>query len=63
MYHLYLNCFRLVSTEGYVVVDDTGHPQFDNSIWPWVINQSFPQPSEKSCSMVVPEEVSIHVHV
>ena len=28
-----------IYTGGYVVVDDTGHPQFDNSLdWPWVVS-------------------------
>ena len=43
----------LISTDGYVVVDDTGHPQFDNSMdWPWVVNQSLPAASSASCSAV-----------
>jgi len=48
---------RLVSTSGYVVVDDTHHPQFDNSDWPWVVNQTFPQPDPSSCSKVEPMNV------
>jgi len=50
-----------VSTSGYVVVDDTHHPQFDDSEWPWVINQTFPQPDPSSCSKVQPLKVWIRV--
>ena len=52
---------RLVSTSGYVVVDDTHHPQFDDSEWPWVINQTFLQPDPSSCSKVQPLKVWICV--
>lgn len=62
-----LDCFKqpradlhcqlgLISTDGYVVVDDTYHPQFDNSDWPWVINQSFPKPSTSFCNTVKPTQ-------
>ena len=34
-------------------MDDTGHPQLDNSLdWPWVVNQSLPAASSASCSAV-----------
>ena len=49
----------LVSTMGYVVVDDTNHPHFDNSDWPWVVNQTFPQPSSSSCDKVEPTTVNV----
>jgi hypothetical protein len=53
-----LHCqLGLVSRDGYVVVDDTHHPQFDNSSWPWVANTSYPQPSSSDCSAVPPEQV------
>ena len=48
---------RLVSTSGYVVVDDTNHPQFDNSEWPWVVNQTFPLRDTTSCNKVDPMSV------
>ena len=44
----YIYIFSLVSRDGYVVVDDTGYPQFDDSEWPW-----FTQPNTNnanSCS-------------
>ena len=49
---------RLISTEGYVVIDDSGHPQFSSSQWPWVVNQSFPHPSNESCTSVWLDRVS-----
>ena len=52
-----LSSCRLVSTSGYVVVDDTHHPQFDDSSWPWVVNQTFPQPDSSSCNNVDPMNV------
>jgi len=51
---------RLVSTSGYVVVDDTHHPQFDDSEWPWVVNQTFPQPDPSSCTKVEPTKVNFY---
>lgn len=48
---------RLVSRDGYVIVDDTHHPQFDNSTWPWVVNKTYHQPSTDECSQVKPEQV------
>ena len=54
-----LSSCRLVSTSGYVVVDDTHHPQFDNSSWPWVVNQTFPQPDPSSCNKVDPMMVCV----
>jgi hypothetical protein len=51
-----LHCqLGLVSTDGYVVVDDTHHPQFDDSSWPWVRNITYPQPSASECSAIPPE--------
>ena len=40
-----------------MVVDDTNRPQLDNSPWPWVVNKTYPTPSEKQCSAVKTEEV------
>ena len=51
---------RLVSQSGYVVVDDTNHPQFDISPWPWVVNKTYSTPGDDQCSMVKNEEVGIH---
>ena len=47
-----INVFSLVSRDGYVVVDDTGHPQFDKSEWPWVTqpNRANTNTSSGSCS-------------
>ena len=56
--------YRLISTGGYVVVDDTGHPQFDNSLdWPWVVNQSLPAASSASCSAVDVSKVTNSVKI
>ena len=56
--------YRLVSTSGYVVVDDTGHPQFDTSMdWPWVVNQSLPAASSASCSAVDVSKVTDSVNI
>ena len=30
----------IISKDGYVVVDDSGLPQYDNSMWPWVNSNS-----------------------
>ena len=49
---------RLVSQSGYVVVDDTNRPQFDTSPWPWVVNKTYPTPSDNQCSTMKNEEVS-----
>ena len=43
------------------MVDDTNHPQFDESSWPWVRNISYPQPNFSECAAVIPEEVSIYI--
>ena len=49
---------------GYVVVDDTGHPQFDTSMdWPWVVNQSLPEASSASCSAVDVSKVTNSVKI
>ena len=45
-------------------MDDTGHPQFDNSLdWPWVINQSLPAASSASCSAVDESKVTNSVKI
>ena len=54
-FFLHLN--RLVSTNGYVVIDDSGHPQFDGADWPWVVNQTFPPPDSATCAQVDPFNV------
>ena len=54
----------MISTDGYVVVDDTGHPQFDHSMdWPWVVNQSLPAASSASCSAVDVSKVTNSVKI
>ena len=40
-----------------MVVDDTNRPQFDTSPWPWVVNKTYPTPSDDQCSAVKTEEV------
>ena len=50
----------LVSRDGYVVVDDTHRAQFDESVWPWVVNKSYPAPQPSSCSAVPVKEVNTH---
>ena len=40
-----------------MVVDDTNRPQFDTSPWPWVVNKTYPTPSDDQCSAVKAEEV------
>ena len=45
------------------MVDDTNHPQFDTSQWPWVVNQTFPQPKPDSCAKVAVENVSADLSV
>lgn len=47
----------LVSRDGYVVVDDTHHPHFDDSPWPWVANTTYPQPNPSECTPIPPEQV------
>ena len=45
-------------------MDDTGHPQFDNSMdWPWVVNQSLPAASSASCSAVDVSKVTNSVKI
>ena len=46
-----------MSQDGYVVVDDTHHPEFDDSPWPWVVNKSYPQPSQAACAAVPAAQV------
>lgn len=47
-----LHCtLGLVSRDGYVVVDDTNSPQFDNSSWPWVHIRSLPSPDKAMCDI------------
>lgn len=46
-----------------MVVDDTGHPQFDDSEWPWVVNQTFPRPFPDACKAVPDEEVCIMINM
>ena len=47
-----LHCtLGLVSRDGYVVVDDTNSPEFDNSLWPWVYTRSLESPSVETCSI------------
>ena len=53
----YYNYCRLVSQSGYVVVDDTNRPQFDTAPWPWVVNKTYPTPSDDQCSAVKNEQV------
>ena len=64
LYHYYyckqLPC-SLVSQSGYVVVDDTNRPQFDSSPWPWVLNKTYPTPSEKQCSSVDHDQVNLYI--
>ncbi|KAL5486960.1 hypothetical protein EMCRGX_G019505 [Ephydatia muelleri] len=63
-----LNCYEqpradlhcqlgLVSSNGYVVIDDSGHPQFDGADWPWVVNQTFPPPDSATCAQIDPLNV------
>lgn len=49
----------LVSRDGYVVVDDTHHPHFDDSTWPWVVNTTYPQPNASDCTPIPPEQVGV----
>ena len=56
-------CSRLVSTDGYAVVDDTHRPQFDNASWPWLRNISYPQPAKSQCTTIAPEQVNVCVCV
>lgn len=51
----------LVSRDGYVVVDDTHRPHFDDSNWPWVVNTTYPQPNASDCTPIPPEEVCVCV--
>lgn len=57
-----LNCYQnprpdlhctlgLISRDGYVVLDDTNSPQFDDSPWPWVYVRPLPSPSEEMCDI------------
>ena len=39
------------------MVDDTNHPRFDSSPWPWVVNKTYPTPSDDKCSLLKTEEV------
>ena len=48
-----------MSRDGYVVVDDTHHPHFDEEDWPWVVNTTYPQPSPSDCSAVPVEQVRV----
>ena len=49
----------LVSTSGYVVVDDTNYPQFDDSEWPWVVNKTYPEPEPLVCGGYSKEQVGL----
>ena len=46
-----LHCtLGLVSRDGFVVVDDTGRPKFDNdTTWPWLYQPNVPAPSHDQC--------------
>ena len=46
-----------MSRNGYVVVDDTNRPRFDNSDWPWVLNTTFPPASAADCNSVSLDDV------
>ena len=47
-----LHCtLGLISKDGYVVLDDTNSPQFDNSSWPWVYVRPLPSPSKAMCDI------------
>ena len=49
-----------MSRNGYVVVDDTNRPRFDNSDWPWVLNTTFPPASAADCNSVSLDDVRYH---
>jgi alpha-glucosidase len=52
-----LHCqLGLVSRDGFVVVDDTHHPHFNEEDWPWVVNTTYPQPSPLDCAAVSMEQ-------
>ena len=42
---------RLISTNGYVVVDDTNSPRFTSDAWPWVMNRSMGPPDKQKCTV------------
>lgn len=42
----------LISTWGYVVIDDTGRPRFDHDPdWPWLVQPNIPSPSKQQCDI------------
>ncbi|XP_065915296.1 alpha-xylosidase BoGH31A-like isoform X1 [Dysidea avara] len=47
-----LHCtLGLISTNGYVVVDDTNSPRFTGNDWPWVMNRSLGPPDQQKCNV------------
>ena len=53
---LYLH--RVISRDGYVVVDDTNRPALDgDKDWPWVLNSSSTPPDPDTCYDILPEMV------
>ncbi|CAF3801438.1 unnamed protein product [Rotaria sordida] len=53
-----LHCtYGVISRRGYVLIDDTHRPQFDNdSRWPWIINKQYSPPDSRHCQTVSIEE-------
>ena len=48
---MYITLNRLISTKGYVVVDDTNSPRFTDDLWPWVMNRSTSSPDQQNCNI------------
>ena len=48
LYNMYC---RLISTNGYVVVDDTNSPRFTSDAWPWVMNRNVGPPDQQKCKV------------
>ena len=42
---------RLISTKGYVVIDDTNSPRFTDDAWPWVMDRSASPPDQQNCNV------------
>ena len=55
----YSSC-RLISRQGYTIVDETYRPQFTDEPWPWVTTANVSKPTEQMCD-IDPERVSMYV--
>ena len=52
IYHInHFLCTRLISRQGYTIVDETNRPQFTDDEWPWVTSANVTSISEQTCDV------------